>query len=251
MGVSSRSSTLLLRVMTAAASDTPTSAAICGRTIPAQPRARPRRRGAHARRRALRIFATPYAASPRPNIIHASLPMLDGQNSERRHEEQQVGVGPAPTHRHADRERSVEEEQPPEPEPREEHEPAQLRRTDDRVDRRPVTFSMNGVPVSRWKPAEVQVTEGRREADARLVVARGVGMHRRRRRRRRSTGRRPPRASGRGRSTRSRNRPDRTLASRLAPERRHRHATRRPAPRAPHPRHRTRSGPPGRTATAT
>ena len=28
-----------------------------------------------------RILATPYAAIPRLNIIHASLPMLDGQNT--------------------------------------------------------------------------------------------------------------------------------------------------------------------------
>ena len=29
----------------------------------------------------VRIFAAPYTAIPRENIIHASLPMLDGQNT--------------------------------------------------------------------------------------------------------------------------------------------------------------------------
>ncbi len=80
MGVSSRSSTRLLRVMSAAANATPMSAAMCGRSIPASHNPRPQARSPRQTSCA-RIFATPYAASPRPNIIHASLPMPDGQNT--------------------------------------------------------------------------------------------------------------------------------------------------------------------------
>ena len=80
IGASSRSSALLFRVITAAANDTATNAAMCGRTIPAVQRPTPQmmspRHVAY-----VRILAAPYAAIPRLNIIHASLPMLDGQKT--------------------------------------------------------------------------------------------------------------------------------------------------------------------------